>query len=50
MEKVEYSDFTEIIKYGIECPECGDFIELDERPDQGETIFCEGCETELEVV
>lgn len=52
MEKVEKSDFTEIVKYAVECPnpQCLDFIEFDENPDIGDVLTCEYCDTEFEVV
>lgn len=32
------------------CPECASDIHVDEDVDKGETMFCEECETKLEVV
>jgi alpha-aminoadipate/glutamate carrier protein LysW len=32
------------------CPECAADIHVDEDVDKGETMFCEECETKLEVV
>jgi lysine biosynthesis protein LysW len=32
------------------CPECEAEIHVDEDVDKGETMFCEECETKLEVV
>lgn len=52
MKIVNKSDFSEIVKYAIECPnpQCCDFIEFDEDPDAGDVLTCESCDTEFEVV
>ena len=49
MSKIKLSDICEIIKYGLECPACGAWIELDEGPGSGDVLTCEECESNIEV-
>ena len=34
----------------IECPECGEEIKLNDKPEMGDISVCDGCGVEMEVV
>ena len=42
--KVKLSDFSEEIRYVVECPECGDCYEGTDDPAYEESFYCEGCQ------
>ena len=48
--EVKLSDFSEEMRYVIECPKCGDYLESPDDPAYDEEIYCDGCQTVLEIV
>ncbi len=44
--EIKKSDIKEYIKYGFECPKCGEWQEVDSKSDITECYDC-GCEIEI---
>ena len=49
-KEVKQSEIYEATRYCFECPNCGDYIELQTLPKVGEFIFCPNEDECLDVI
>ena len=48
-KKMDRDDFEEATMWWIDCPKCGDAIEITEHPIDMDGVYCEGCKTYFEL-
>jgi predicted RNA-binding Zn-ribbon protein involved in translation (DUF1610 family) len=49
-KKVNVKDFAECTFWAVECPECGEMIEVTEESRVGDVVLCDQCDNDFEVI